>query len=214
MKNKDKVKLTNVPSFYIPSTVQQVKAELAAEIEHSKLLQQKLKSNSSGINGHAASTASSSTSSSTAAGGMTYDRLREECDSFKARLALNEDLTGLQVTSISEQAAGTVFSCLLSDFMSKNGSAFVCLSTSHFFPFFETNVSHSFLFCTFLSLALDFKVQFPPDGSFCYMPNLDAERDAEMYGLLPIEYRSFMRFDACESAKWYKRLVYAINKLA
>lgn len=91
------------------SAVDQAKAELAAEISHSKSLQAKLAT-------------SASTSTTTSHVGGSGDRLREENDSLKARLGLNEDMTGLQVTSMAEQAEGTVFSCILSDFLCKNGS--------------------------------------------------------------------------------------------
>lgn len=34
-----------------------------------------------------------------------------------------------------------------------------------------------------------------------------------MINLLPVEYRSFMRFDAYEAGRWYKKLLYSINKM-
>lgn len=93
------------------SLVDQAKAELAAEVSHSKSLQAKL-----------ATSTFASSSAAHAGGSGGSDRLREENESLKARLGLNEDLTGLQVTSMAEQPEGIVFSCIISDFLCKNGS--------------------------------------------------------------------------------------------
>lgn len=56
------------------------------------------------------------------------DRLREELEGNKSRLALLEDLTGLQVTSAIEQPEGIVFTCILTDLLCKIGSTFILLS--------------------------------------------------------------------------------------
>lgn len=61
--------------------------------------------------------------------------------------------------------------------------------------------------------ALNFKVTFPTDGSLCYDPQLDAVRDIAVMELLPVEFRTFMRLDAGDSGKWFKRLFSAMNKI-
>ena len=62
-------------------------------------------------------------------------------------------------------------------------------------------------------VALHFIATFPLDGTLCYDPKLDPVRDAAILDLLPVDYRSFMRFDAQLSGKWFKALFGSINKI-
>lgn len=51
------------------------------------------------------------------------EKLREELEDAKERLGLNEDFTGLQVTSIITKPEGSSYSCVLTDLLAKNGGA-------------------------------------------------------------------------------------------
>lgn len=167
----------------------QLRTELSAEVAHSKSLQLKLKSS-----------IPSTSSTSQSRTGTSEEKLKEELEEIKARLSLNEDLTGLQITSVKITAESSIFNCVLTDLLGKTGGA--SLSPSPL----------SYLTDTLLA-ALHFIATFPPDGSLCYDPKLDPVRDEAILAVLPVDYRSFMRFDAELSGKWFKGLWGSINKV-
>lgn len=88
----------------------QVKSELAAETEHSKSLQVKLKAMSS-----------TSIVASKFTGGSASERIAQELASVKQRMNLTEDFTGLQVTSSLDAPEGAQFTCVLSDLLGETG---------------------------------------------------------------------------------------------
>ncbi|KPV76201.1 uncharacterized protein RHOBADRAFT_52241 [Rhodotorula graminis WP1] len=98
--------------------VSTARAELAAEVEHSKSLQRKLK----------AVPVSASLSSSTAAPtassgpGSALAKLQEEHDRLTTHLNLNEDLTGFAVHSVKQDEDGATYTCVLTDCAGTTGS--------------------------------------------------------------------------------------------
>ncbi|GAA5910204.1 hypothetical protein JCM8208_006758 [Rhodotorula glutinis] len=94
------------------------RAELAAEVEHSKSLQQKLKSVP------ASASLSSSTAAPTASSGPSsaLAKLQEEHDRLTSHLNLNEDLTGFAVHSVKQDDDGATYTCVLNDCAGTTGS--------------------------------------------------------------------------------------------
>lgn len=142
--------------------------------------------------------------SATAASSSALQKLQEEFASLKARSELAEDLSGLSIRSQKVNDDGSSsFSCLLTDCRGKAGSA----STSDSFgPPQEADVA--------TPAALIFKLQFLLDGSVCYEPDIDPERDPVLFNLLAEAYKGFMRFDAEDATIWYLNLFRGLNKPA
>jgi hypothetical protein len=111
--------LTPVPVHYL-LTVERLRVELAAETEHSKGLNARIKSS-------AAPLASSSTVGSVEK--SAYEQLKE-------RTELTQELTGLLVRTVKHEAEGKVYGCVLFDARGRGLSMFLL-----FLPFF--------LFCYF-----------------------------------------------------------------
>jgi hypothetical protein len=54
--------------------------------------------------------------------------------------------------------------------------------------------------------GLAFKLTFHPDGTVSYLPDVDPERDAILVELLPAEFQKYMRYMACLSASYERRV--------
>lgn len=89
------------------------RAELSAEVEQSKNLQQKLKSTPA---------SSATVPAATAATHGVTDSLKLEIEQLTTKLNLNEDLTGFAVHSVRQEEMGAAYTCMLSDCAGVTGS--------------------------------------------------------------------------------------------
>jgi len=110
----------------VPLAVSTARTELAAEVEHSKSLQHKLK------NVPASASLSSSTAAPAASSGpgSALAKLQEEHDRLTTHLNLNEDLTGFAVHSVKQDDDGATYTCVLSDCAGTTGCASRSLALS------------------------------------------------------------------------------------
>lgn len=99
--------------------VSTARAELSAEVAHSKSLQQKLKATPSSSSLASTSAAPAASSGSSAA----LAKLQDENERLTSHLNLNEDLTGFAVHSVKQDDAGAVYTCVLSDCAGTTGCA-------------------------------------------------------------------------------------------
>ncbi|BGP54497.1 hypothetical protein JCM8202_001577 [Rhodotorula sphaerocarpa] len=93
--------------------IKMTRAELSAEVEQSKNLQQKLKSTPA---------SSATVPAATAATHGVTDSLKLEIEQLTAKLNLNEDLTGFAVHSVRQEEMGAAYTCMLSDCAGVTGS--------------------------------------------------------------------------------------------
>ncbi|GAA5821956.1 hypothetical protein JCM3770_002934 [Rhodotorula araucariae] len=94
------------------------RAELSAEVSHSKELQQKLKATP--LSSSLASTSAVPAASSGPNAALA--KLQEENERLTSHLNLNEDLTGFAVHSVKQDEAGATYTCVLSDSAGTTGS--------------------------------------------------------------------------------------------
>ncbi|BGP38806.1 hypothetical protein JCM10449v2_002743 [Rhodotorula kratochvilovae] len=115
---KEATEKTEKELVELRAEVSTARAELSAEVSHSKELHQKLKATPSSSSLASTSAAPAASSGPNAA----LAKLQDENERLTSHLNLNEDLTGFAVHSVKQDEAGATYTCVLSDCAGTTGS--------------------------------------------------------------------------------------------